>query len=104
MFEAHLEDYAIMVQQCGENTDLMLELLGTMVYIPSDHWEIVIDKTNFINLKMWFDNDEDSITLYSNIYNYKDHENFNRVQKLKEIIFDLNKGSHVIKLFKKGIN
>jgi hypothetical protein len=38
MFEAHLEDYAIMVQQCGENTDLMLELLGTMVYIPSDHW------------------------------------------------------------------
>jgi hypothetical protein len=26
----------------------MLELLGTMVYIPSDHWEIVIDKTNFI--------------------------------------------------------
>jgi len=28
---------------------LMLELLGTMVYIPSDHWEIVIDKTNFID-------------------------------------------------------
>jgi hypothetical protein len=27
----------------------MLELLGTMVYIPSDHWEIVIDKTNFID-------------------------------------------------------
>lgn len=49
MFEAHLEDYAIMVQQCGENTDLMLELLGTMVYIPSDHWQIVIDKTNFID-------------------------------------------------------
>lgn len=28
---------------------MMLELLGTMVYIPSDHWEIVIDKTNFID-------------------------------------------------------
>lgn len=27
----------------------MLELLGTMVYIPSDHWEVVIDKTNFID-------------------------------------------------------
>ena len=26
----------------------MLELLGTMVYIPSDHWEQVIEKTNFI--------------------------------------------------------
>ena len=37
-----------MVQQCGENTDLMLELLGTMVYIPSDQWELVIQKTNFI--------------------------------------------------------
>lgn len=47
-FERHLEDYATMVQQCGENTDLMLELLGTMVYIPSDQWEIVIQKTNFI--------------------------------------------------------
>jgi len=27
----------------------MLELLGTMVYIPSDHWEVVIEKTNFID-------------------------------------------------------
>lgn len=26
----------------------MLELLGTMVYIPSDSWEVVIQKTNFI--------------------------------------------------------
>ena len=47
-FVQHLEDYAMMVQQCGENTDLMLELLGTMVYIPTDHWETVIAKTNFI--------------------------------------------------------
>jgi hypothetical protein len=26
----------------------MLELLGTMVYIPVDSWATVIDKTNFI--------------------------------------------------------
>lgn len=32
-FVNHLEDYAMLVQHCGENTDLMLELLGTMVYI-----------------------------------------------------------------------
>ena len=38
----------MMVQQCGENTDLMLELLGTMVYIPSDRWEETIHKTNFL--------------------------------------------------------
>jgi hypothetical protein len=37
-----------MVQQCGENTDLMLELLGTMVYIPTDHWNHVVQRTNFI--------------------------------------------------------
>jgi len=37
-----------MVQQCGDNTDLMLELMGTMVYIPTDHWDKVIDATNFI--------------------------------------------------------
>jgi hypothetical protein len=47
-FEDQLELYATMVQQCGENTDLMLELLGTMVYIPTDRWTPVIEKTNFI--------------------------------------------------------
>jgi hypothetical protein len=26
----------------------MLELLGTMVYIPTDHWETVIEKTNIL--------------------------------------------------------
>ena len=26
----------------------MLELLGTMVYIPTDHWEEAIKKTNFL--------------------------------------------------------
>ena len=44
---------------------------------------------------MWFDSDEDSITLQSNTNYNLDHENFNRVQKLKEIIFDVNKGSKV---------
>lgn len=47
-FEGHLVRYATMVQQCGENTDLMLELLGTMVYIPTDTWEQVIERTGFI--------------------------------------------------------
>ena len=37
-----------MAQQCGENTDLQLEILGTMVFIHSDTWEFVIPKTNFI--------------------------------------------------------
>lgn len=37
-----------MAQQCGENTDLQIELIGTMVYIHSDKWEQMIMKTNFI--------------------------------------------------------
>ena len=47
-FEKYLEQYIYMAQQCGENTDLQLELLGTMVYIHSDTWEQMIPKTNFI--------------------------------------------------------
>jgi hypothetical protein len=43
-----MEKYIYMSQQCGENTDLQLELLGTMVYIHSDKWEEMIQKTNFI--------------------------------------------------------
>ena len=38
----------MMAQHCGENTDLQLELLGTMVYIHSDKWEEMIHRTNFI--------------------------------------------------------
>ena len=37
-----------MAQRCGENTDLQLELIGTMVFIHTDKWEEVIRETNFI--------------------------------------------------------
>jgi hypothetical protein len=37
-----------MAQQCGENTDLQIELLGTMVYIHSDKWNEMLMKTNFL--------------------------------------------------------
>lgn len=38
----------MMSQHCGENSDLQIELLGTMVYVHSDIWEQIIPKTNFI--------------------------------------------------------
>jgi len=38
-----------MVQQCGENTDMMLEIMGTLVYIHTDSWEEAIVATDFIN-------------------------------------------------------
>lgn len=36
--EKYLPYYVEFSTQCGENTDLLVELLGTMVYIPSDKW------------------------------------------------------------------
>lgn len=33
---------------CGENTDLLLELIGTMVYVPTDQWLQVMEKQNVI--------------------------------------------------------
>ena len=48
-FQSYLGDFAVMVQQCGENTDMMLEIIGTLVYIHTDRWEHVIMETDFIN-------------------------------------------------------
>lgn len=42
----HYADYA---SQCGENTDLLVELLGTMVYVPTDKWEAVMEKQGIID-------------------------------------------------------
>ena len=33
---------------CGENTDLQLELIGTLVYIQSDRWKELVGKLNII--------------------------------------------------------
>ena len=35
--------------QCGENTDLLVELLGTLVYIPTDKWQEVMEKQGIID-------------------------------------------------------
>ena len=37
-----------MVQQCGDDTNLQIEILGTLVYIASDTWYDIIVKTSFI--------------------------------------------------------
>lgn len=36
--EANMGNYFLLCAECGENTDLMLELLGTLVYMPTDRW------------------------------------------------------------------
>ena len=47
-FEEHLEQYATMVQQCGDDTNLQIEIIGTLVYIVTDEWYNVIIKTRFV--------------------------------------------------------
>ena len=47
-FEKYLEPFVVLAYNSDKNTDLQIELLGTMVYIHSNIWEDVINKTNFI--------------------------------------------------------
>ena len=46
--EDNMDNYIELAQVADEHTDLLLELLGTMVYIPSDLWLEKIHKYNFI--------------------------------------------------------
>jgi hypothetical protein len=46
--EKYLPYYVEFSTQCGENTDLLVELLGTMVYIPTDKWLEAMTQQGFI--------------------------------------------------------
>lgn len=51
-FVRYLENFCIYVQELKEisdNSDLMLEVLGTMVYIPTDDWDKVVKKMGFLD-------------------------------------------------------
>lgn len=43
-----MDRYIELAHAADEHTDLLLELLGTMVYIPTDLWLEKIHKYNFI--------------------------------------------------------
>lgn len=46
--ELNMDRYIELAQACEDHTDLLLELLGTMVYIPSDLWEEKMRNQGFI--------------------------------------------------------
>lgn len=48
ILEANMDTYIELAHMAGEHTDLLLELLGTMVYIPTDLWAEKIEKYNMI--------------------------------------------------------
>ncbi len=74
-FESYLEHFVVMCMNSGENTDLQIEIIGTMVYMHFDIWEEVIHKTNFFeflhnNLVSGFAEDDivlESVMLLSTI-------------------------------------
>lgn len=43
-----MDRYIELAQQADEHTDLLLELLGTMVYIPTDLWMEKLEKYSMI--------------------------------------------------------
>lgn len=43
-----METYINLAYNSDKNTDLQIELIGTMVYIHTDKWEEMIHKNNFI--------------------------------------------------------
>ncbi len=62
-----------------------------------------VTKEQFINIPMWFDDDEQSTTLnskqfYFTKYNLLVYEDYERAKKLKEIIFEINKEDELISL------
>ena len=46
--EKYLPHYVEAMMQCGENTDMMVELIGTIVYIPTDKWQEVMQNTGIL--------------------------------------------------------
>ena len=43
-----MDRYIELAHSSEEHTDLLLELLGTMVYMPTDHWADKIEKCGII--------------------------------------------------------
>jgi hypothetical protein len=48
IMEQYIEDYIDMAMRTQDNTDLQLELVGTLVYIASDRWQELVGKKNLI--------------------------------------------------------
>ena len=46
--EKFMDRYIELANVSEEHTDLLLELLGTMVYMPTDKWEEKLEKYNMI--------------------------------------------------------
>ena len=48
IFESYMVDLIRLTQEDSENTDLLVEVMGTLVYVTTERWAEVLAETNFI--------------------------------------------------------
>lgn len=66
IYEKYMEDIIELTKQSGDNTDLQIELIGTLVYINSEKWDTVLaqgDFLDFIHSNLVSDYSEDDLVL-----------------------------------------
>jgi len=66
IYEKYMDNILELVKQCGDNTDLQIELIGTLVYINNDKWDVVLadgDFLDFIHRNLVSDYSEDDLVL-----------------------------------------
>jgi hypothetical protein len=49
IYEKYMDDILELTKQSGDNTDLQIELIGTLVYINIEKWDTVLSETDFLD-------------------------------------------------------
>jgi len=66
IYEKYMDKIIELTKQCGDNTDLQIELIGTLVYINIEKWDTVLaqgDFLDFIHNNLVSDYSEDDLVL-----------------------------------------
>jgi Kinesin-associated protein (KAP) len=66
IYEKYMDDILELTKQSGDNTDLQIELIGTLVYINSEKWDVYLtegDFLDFVHSNLVSDYSEDDLVL-----------------------------------------
>lgn len=66
IYEKYMDDIIEMTKKSGENTDIQIELIGTLVYINSEKWDAMLsegDFLDFVHSNLVSDYSEDDLVL-----------------------------------------
>ena len=48
IYEKYMDQYIELASSCGDNSDLQIELIGTLVFINNDRWDQILTETDFL--------------------------------------------------------